>query len=70
VNSYSRVTDSILFDDIVIGRYAEVHRAIVDKDVVIPEGLVIGRDLDKDRRLFKVTENGVVVVPKGMRFKD
>ncbi len=70
VNSYSRVSDSIIFDDVVIGRYAEVHRAIVDKEVVVPEGMVIGRDPEKDRRLFKVTEGGVVVVPKAIRFKD
>jgi glucose-1-phosphate adenylyltransferase len=70
VNSYCRITDSILFDDVVIGRYAEVHRAIIDKEVVIPEGMIIGRDPDKDRRLFKVTEDGLVVVPKGFRFRD
>jgi len=70
VNSYSRVTDSIVFDDVVIGRYAELHRTIVDKDVVIPEGMVIGRDPAKDRHLFKVTDDGLVVVPKSIRFKD
>jgi glucose-1-phosphate adenylyltransferase len=70
VNSYSRVTDSIVFDDVVIGRYAELHRTIVDKDVVIPEGMVIGRDPEKDRHLFKVTDDGLVVVPKSIRFKD
>ncbi len=70
VNSYSRVSESIVFDDVSIGRYADLHRAIVDKDVVVPEGMVIGRDPERDRRLFKVTEDGLVVVPKGMRFKD
>jgi glucose-1-phosphate adenylyltransferase len=70
VNSYSRVTDSIVFDDVSIGRYAELHRAIVDKDVIVPEGMIIGRDPERDHRLFKVTEDGLVVVPKGMRFKD
>ncbi len=70
VNSYSRVSDTIVFDDVNIGRYAEVHRAIIDKEVVIPEGFVIGRDPDKDRRMFKVTEDGIVVVPKAFRFRD
>jgi glucose-1-phosphate adenylyltransferase len=70
VNSYSRISDSIIFDDVVVGRYAEITRAIVDKEVVIPEGMVIGRDPEKDRHLFKVTEKGVVVVPKAIRFKD
>lgn len=66
VNSYSKVTDCIIMDDVEIGRYAQLNRCIVDKDVVIPEGMKIGEDLDKDRQLFKVSAEGIVVVPKGM----
>ena len=66
VNSYSRITDSILMDDVTIGRYAQVNRCIIDKNVVVPEGMKIGFDLEKDRHLFKVSSEGVVVVPKGM----
>ncbi len=43
----------------------KVRRAIIDKDVVIPEGVEIGYDLEKDRANgFTVTESGVVVVAK------
>jgi len=66
VNSYSRVEDSIVFDDVQIGRHAELRRCIVDKDVVIPEGMRIGFDRERDGRLFKISKEGVVVVPKGM----
>ncbi len=66
VNSYGKVSDSILMDGVQVGRYAELHRVICDKDVRIPEGMVIGRDLERDRRLFKVTDRGIVVVPKEM----
>ena len=65
VNSFSSVNESILFDDVEVGRYARVQRAIVDKGVVIPGGMVIGENLEEDRRRFTVSEGGVVVVPKG-----
>jgi glucose-1-phosphate adenylyltransferase len=66
VNSFSRVTESILMDDVSVGRYAELRRCIIDKDVIIPEGFKIGVDPEQDRRLFTVSEGGIVVVPKGL----
>jgi glucose-1-phosphate adenylyltransferase len=66
VNSYSLVTDSIIMDDVVIGRNAQLNRCIVDKDVIIPEGMRIGFDAEKDARMFKVSPSGIVVIPKGM----
>jgi glucose-1-phosphate adenylyltransferase len=66
VNSYSKVTESILMDDVTVGRYAQLNRCIIDKNVVVPEGMKIGFDLEKDRKLFKVSSGGIVVVPKGM----
>ncbi len=65
INSYAQVTDSILFDRVTIGRHAIVHRAIIDKDVVVPDGVKIGVDPRLDaRRGFVVSEGGVVVVGK------
>ena len=70
VNSYCRVTDSILMEGVNVGRYAELHNTIVDKHVKIPEGMIIGRDLERDRTLFTVTESGTVVIPRQMILKD
>ncbi|HEY3444735.1 MAG TPA: glucose-1-phosphate adenylyltransferase [Myxococcales bacterium] len=67
INSFSYVEDSILFENVVVGRSARVRRAIVDKNVEIPAGTTIGFNLEEDRRRFFVTEGGVVVIPKGMR---
>ncbi|MBC8117390.1 MAG: glucose-1-phosphate adenylyltransferase [Candidatus Saccharimonas sp.] len=65
VNSWATVEDSILFDGVVIGRRARVRRAIIDKQVRIPEGASIGFDHDADRaRGYVVTESGVVVIGK------
>jgi glucose-1-phosphate adenylyltransferase len=69
VNSFSQVYDSILLEGVNIGRYAKVRRAIIDKDVVIPQGMVIGYDLDEDRKRFFVSDSGVVVVAKGTEIK-
>jgi glucose-1-phosphate adenylyltransferase len=66
VNSYAQVRGCILMDGVQVGRYAELDRVICDKNVVIPEGLVIGKDLERDRQVFTVTDDGIVVVPKEM----
>jgi glucose-1-phosphate adenylyltransferase len=66
VNSFSQVSQSILFDDVEVGRHARIRRAIIDKNVVVPSGMTIGHDLEADRRRFTVSPGGVVVVPKGM----
>src|SRR5262245_50910430 len=66
VNSFSRVSGCVLFDDVEVGRYARLRRVIVDKNVVVPPDMKIGYGLDEDRqRGFTVSEGGIVVVPKG-----
>jgi glucose-1-phosphate adenylyltransferase len=62
VNSYSEVQDSIIFNHVNIGRRCRIRRAIVDRHVNLPEGTVIGYDLEADRARYTVSENGVVVV--------
>jgi glucose-1-phosphate adenylyltransferase len=70
VNSYATVEDSILFEGVDVGRYSRLRRAIVDKDVKIPPHTTIGHNLDYDRhRGFLITEQGVVVIPKGESFE-
>ena len=69
VNSFSYVKNSILFNGVNVGRKARLKNVIVDKDVEIPQGEEIGFDLKKDKKRFTVTKNGIVVVPKGYKFK-
>ncbi|MEK6727067.1 MAG: glucose-1-phosphate adenylyltransferase [Candidatus Omnitrophota bacterium] len=69
INSYSQVYDSILMEGVNVGRYAKIKRAIVDKDVTIPKGRVIGYDLEEDRKRFFVSDSGIVVVAKGTEIK-
>lgn len=42
VRSWSTVSESVLMDGVDIGRHAVVRRAILDKNVVVPEGARIG----------------------------
>jgi glucose-1-phosphate adenylyltransferase len=64
VNSYAAVDDSVILDGVVVGRGAVVRRAIIDKNVLIPDGAQIGVDLDADRQRFTVSDDGIVVVGK------
>ena len=65
VNSFSEVSDSILFNEVTVGRGAVVRRAVVDKQVDIPEGFQIGVDPAADAERFTVSPQGVVVIGKG-----
>jgi glucose-1-phosphate adenylyltransferase len=65
LDSNCHVLDSVIMDNSVIGQGASVQRAILDKNVIVPAGMRIGWDHEEDRQRFPVTENGVVVVPKG-----
>ena len=56
------VEDSIIFDNCDIGRRAKVRRAILDKNVKVPEEATIGYDLAEDRKSYYVTDSGIVVV--------
>jgi glucose-1-phosphate adenylyltransferase len=70
VNSYATVEDSILFEGVDVGRYCRIRKAIIDKDVKIPPRTVLGHNPEHDRqRGFQITEQGVVVIPKGETFE-
>jgi len=66
VNSWSRVQRAVVMHNTQIGRYAVVENAILDKNIEVPEGAVIGVDKDHDReRGFVVSAGGITVVGKG-----
>ena len=67
VHSYAKIEDSILLEGVDIGRHARIRRAIIDKEVRIPQGMEIGFDPDEDAKQFTVTSSGIVVVPRWIK---
>ena len=64
VNSYSEVEDSIVFTHVNIGRHCRIRKAIIDRDVHIPEGTTIGFDHAQDAKNYVVTDTGITVVTR------
>ena len=64
VNSYCEIDSSIIFSHVNIGRHCRIRRAIVDRDVHIPEGTIIGYDTEADRQRYFVTDSGITVVTR------
>jgi glucose-1-phosphate adenylyltransferase len=62
VHSFCNIERSILMPGVRVGRHARLRHAIVDRDVLIPRGALIGYDLEEDRRRHTVSDDGVVVV--------
>jgi glucose-1-phosphate adenylyltransferase len=62
VHSFCDIEDTILMPGVRVGRHARIRRAIIDRDVLVPRGALIGFDAEEDRRRHTVTEGGVVVV--------
>jgi glucose-1-phosphate adenylyltransferase len=71
VNSYTDVDGCIVFPHVDIGRYSRVRRAIIDRNIRIPEGSVIGFDSNEDRKRYHVSDTGIVViVPEQRMFEE
>jgi glucose-1-phosphate adenylyltransferase len=69
INSWATVEESVLMEGVQVGRRAVIRRAILDKNVIVPEGAQIGVDLDRDRKLYTVSDDGVVVIGKGQKIE-
>ena len=66
VGGHSEILESVLMEGVEVGEDVRIRRAIIDKDVQIPDGVTIGYDHDEDTKRFTVTDSGIAVVPKGM----
>jgi glucose-1-phosphate adenylyltransferase len=62
VHSFCTIDQCILMPGVRVGRHARLRRAIVDRDVFIPRGALIGYHEEEDRRRHTVSEQGIVVV--------
>jgi len=62
----SVVKDSVILPKVSIGENCRITRAVIDKACIIEDGMVIGEDLELDKKRFHVTENGIVLVTPEM----
>jgi len=62
VHSFCDIDQSILMPGVRVGRHARIRRAIVDRDVFVPRGALIGFNEEEDRLRHTVSDNGIVVV--------
>ena len=64
VNSFTEIKDSILFSHVNVGRNCRIRKAIIDRDVHVPEGTTIGYEPEADRERYFVTDSGITVVTR------
>jgi glucose-1-phosphate adenylyltransferase len=70
VHSFSEISDSVIFPNVEVGRNCRIHKALIDRYCKIPDGMVIGHDLEADRKRFHVSPKGVVLVTPEMLDED
>jgi len=66
VNSFSTVEDCVVLPDVIIGRHCRLKKVVLDKGCEVPEGTVIGEDLEADAERYHVSSEGVVLVTPEM----
>ena len=65
VQGRTEITDSILMENVIVGKHSKINKAIIDKNVVIPPNTKIGINKEDDiKRGFYVSEGGVTIVAK------
>jgi glucose-1-phosphate adenylyltransferase len=65
-NSYSHISETVILPYVEVGRHVRLHRAVVDRGVVIPTGLVVGEDAELDAARFRRTDKGICLITQPM----
>ncbi|AZR82692.1 MULTISPECIES: glucose-1-phosphate adenylyltransferase [Piscirickettsiaceae] len=67
IHSYTLIKDSVLLPRVEVQRNCRIQNAVIDKGCIIPEGTIIGENLEDDKRRFYVEESsGIVLVTPDM----
>ena len=62
VHSYSTIHEAVILPYAQIGRNVRLSKVVVDSEVDIPQGLVVGEDPVLDAKRFRRTEEGVTLI--------
>ena len=66
INSFSKLDQAVVLPEVIVNRHARLTNVVVDRGVIIPEGLVVGEDPELDAKRFRRTESGICLVTQGM----
>jgi glucose-1-phosphate adenylyltransferase len=65
-NSYTRIEEAVILPQVQVGRHVRLRKVVIDRSVVIPDGLVVGEDAEADAARFRRTERGVCLITQQM----
>lgn len=66
VDNYTKVDASVILPDVTIGKNCRITHAVIDKGCDIPDGTMIGKDIEQDKKRFYVSPTGVILVTPDM----
>lgn len=65
-HSFSSLEYTVALPYVTVNRSASLKNCVIDRGVVIPEGLVVGQDPEEDGKWFRRSENGIVLITQEM----
>ena len=65
-HSFSTLEYVVALPRVVVNRNANLTKCVIDRGVIIPEGLVVGQDAVEDAKWFRRTETGIVLITQDM----
>jgi len=66
IHSHALVSWSVLLPGVQVGHNARLCRTVIDRDCIIPDGMIIGEDPELDAKRFYRSENGITLVTRDM----
>jgi glucose-1-phosphate adenylyltransferase len=66
VHSFGQIEGAVLLPGVQVRRHVRLRKVVVDSDVVLPEGLVVGEDPEEDARRFRRSPGGVCLITQPM----
>jgi glucose-1-phosphate adenylyltransferase len=65
-HSFATLDHVVALPQVIVNRKAELKNCVVDRGVIIPEGLVVGQDPEMDAKWFRRTDAGIVLITQDM----
>ncbi|TLP49311.1 glucose-1-phosphate adenylyltransferase [Cohaesibacter sp. CAU 1516] len=65
-HSYSKISGVVALPYVEINRKAQLKNVVIDRDVKIPAGLVVGEDPELDAKRFRRTDKGICLITQQM----